>query len=158
MRLLKVFLSSFVLLALNGCVTIPNMRDCSVAGKLSTGMNCADTETPSTYQLDFRETVDFLEPQPERTCVPKFQGMNVCASDQTHGALAVLPKRSGAIMQSADDYAKRKSALEEACRVLGNRCSPEIQQALAQDTVKMLAAESESKPVGSNQPSDPLMP
>lgn len=94
-------LSSF--LTLSGCVTIPNTTACSVAGKLADGMTCATTETGETSALDFNGALTFLEP---------------------------TTTRAGAICQSADDYAKLKTALQEACRSLGSKCTYEMQAAM----------------------------
>lgn len=37
---------------------------------------------------------------------------------------------AGAIIQSADDWGKNKTALETACRELGSRCSYEVKKAI----------------------------
>lgn len=43
---------------------------------------------------------------------------------------APMPAHGAAIVQSAADWGAQKSALEEACRELGNRCSYPVQQAI----------------------------
>lgn len=70
-----------------------------------------------------------LQAQPERTCVP-VKDFNICADDQTHGTPVPLPKRAPAIVMSADTFADIKTELEQACRVLGNHCSKEMQTLL----------------------------
>lgn len=57
--------------------------------------------------MTLNEYIDFLEPQP------------------AHGG---NPARAGAICESAADWTKKKTALEQACRELGRRCSFEIQE------------------------------
>ena len=114
-------------LTLSACVTIPNTRKCSVAGLLDAGMICAETITGKTSEMNLLETIEFLEPQPE-------------------GA------RAGAICQSAEDYRREKDALEQACRMLGNRCTPEIQHAIGATPE---IHEDEAGSVASNQPEAP---
>lgn len=80
------------------CVTVPNTTVCTVPGQLSAGMNCAETLSDKTSELNFDQALDFLE--------------------------------SGAICQSAADWGKQKTALELACRQLGNRCTYEVKAAL----------------------------
>lgn len=114
----KLCLSSFGLVALllSGCVTVPNTSACSVAGLLKAGSVCGETLTDKTYDLDFAQTIDMLEPKPERP-------------DPDHAG-QTLPARAGAIFESAEDYGKNHTALEQACRALGKRCSYEIKQAI----------------------------
>lgn len=144
----KLFLNLFVLATLPslfGCVTISNTNSVSVSGKLSAGGIYAQTNSPVTGDLTFTEMMDFMEPQPERTCVPVghwvsadgkldtalhdgggfVQDLTVCSHDQAHGPMVKLVARAGAIMQSTDDYSKNKTALEEACRELGKACTYE---------------------------------
>lgn len=97
-------------LLLEGCVTIPNTTSCTVAGRFSEGMICAEAQTDKTFDLTFKEAVEFLEPKPEA-------------------------HRAGAICQSAEDFGKIKDALEKACRELGNNCTYEIKHAI-QNLVK----------------------
>lgn len=106
----------FCVTALSGCVTIPNTRSCQVAGVLNAGMICAESLTDHTSDMTLSQAIDFLEPQAERPD-PENPGKT-------------LPARAGAICRSADDESKLKTALEEACRELGSRCSYEIQQTI----------------------------
>jgi hypothetical protein len=110
------WLALFALTANLACVTIPAVKKCSVAGTLSGGMDCANTQTGETSSLTLEETIEFLEPQLER-------------HDPDHPG-KTLPARAGAVCQSAEDESKIKTALEQACRELGRRCSPEIRSAL----------------------------
>ena len=99
------WLSSFAIAALSsGCVTIPNSESCSAAGSLARGAVCAESLTGKTRDMTFEEYLEFLEPN---------------------------EKRAGAVCQSAEDAGKVKTALEQACRMLGKRCTYEIQQAIA---------------------------
>lgn len=111
------FLSLFVTaLLLEGCVTIPNTTDCTVAGLIQNGMICAETNTSKTSQLTAKQMVEFLEPQPERP--------------DPNDATKTLPARAGATCQSSEDRKKIKDAIEEACRELGTHCTYEIKQAI----------------------------
>lgn len=88
----------------------------------------AETIGTATGEMSLSELIDFIEPQSERECAP-IPGFSVCADDQS-GIKIRLPARGGAVLQSADDFNKNKTALEQACRLLGNRCSFEILQAI----------------------------
>lgn len=92
---------NFVCLALfawlNGCTTIPNVKACSVSGRLANGMDCAFTLEDRTVSMNLDETIDFLEPS---------QAEN----------------RAGAICTSADDFTATATALAQACKLLGSRC------------------------------------
>lgn len=87
-----LFLSTALL---SGCVTVPNVRQCTVAGMLAAGMDCAETNTGAVSQLSLDETILFLEPN---------------------------ETRAGAVCISAVDRAREKDAMERACRLLGNKC------------------------------------
>jgi hypothetical protein len=110
-----ICLSSFVL-ALSACVTVPNTTVCTVSGVMADGAICAETLTDKTSELTLTEWIDFLEPQPERP-------------DPVHPG-ETLPARAGAMCQSSEDWNKMKTALEQACRELGNRCSYQIKTAI----------------------------
>lgn len=57
---------------------------------------------------------------------------------------------SGAICQSADDFNKEKTALEQACRLLGKRCSLEAKQYLSKvDQISRIGFS--RLPVGGNE-------
>lgn len=92
-------------LLLNSCghVQVPNTEFCTVAGTISAGAICAESITHKTRDMTFDEFLEFIEPG---------------------------PARGGAICQSADDYNKLKTTLEQACRLLGNRCSFEIKRTI----------------------------
>lgn len=109
----------------SACVTIPNSRVATVAGQLSAGAIWAETLTAATGDLSLNELLDMLQPQPERTCVP-VPGFNICADDQSHGVPAKLAARSGAILMEARAWNEIKTALEQACRELGKRCSYDV--------------------------------
>jgi len=111
--------NSLALLALSfiGCVTVPNVTVCSVAGYLSdcastvgsTCAICAQTQTTVTSQLTFPQLLEFLEAQPATPTAP------------AHGA---------AIIISDADWSALETALEQACRELGPDCKTEVSQAL----------------------------
>lgn len=110
MNISVLYLSLFSLLV-SGCATvkIPNAQVCTVAGKISAGADCAWTLSNQTSEMTFDEFLDFLEPQRARPDPGK--------PDIT------LPARAGALCQSAEDWNKNKTALEQACKLLGRNCS-----------------------------------
>lgn len=105
------FLSTFIFL-LNACqsVTVPNTTACTIAGDMAAGMICAETLTSKTYDLTFDQTIEFLEPDPPQV---------------GH------TQRAGAICESSLDWNKKKTALEQACRILGDNCNYELKLAIA---------------------------
>lgn len=97
----SLLLSLFLLTA--SCVTLPNNKLCSVSGVLADGAICATSISHETSELTLDEFILFLEP---------------------------TEARGGAICQSAEDWGRLKTALEKACRLLGNRCTPELHEFL----------------------------
>lgn len=116
MRLL--LLLSSMALSLSACVTgsvvVPNTTDCSLAGVWEAGAFCAESVTGIKSKLTMDEYLDFLTPQDARP--------------DPQDPAKTLPKRAGAVCQSADDFGRRKTALEQACRMLGKRCPYELRQ------------------------------
>jgi len=100
----------------SGCVSIPNTRECSAKGRLRFGALCNETNTGAKSKMTAQEYIEFLEPAPER-------------EDPDHPG-QMLPKRAGAVCNSAEDHKRKKTALEQACRKLGMRCSYELKQAI----------------------------
>lgn len=127
-----LFLSLFGLVN-NACITIQDTSQCAVAGILSAGGICAHSNSPETYDLTFKEYLDFLEAQPERKCVP-IPGTTICADDQSHGAVEDIPARGAAICMSSQDWNTMKTELEAACRQLGAQCSYAVKSAIARMT------------------------
>lgn len=117
MRKLPWQVLSILALSLSACVTVPNTKACAVKGILSAGAICAETLTGLTSEMTFDEFLTFLEAQPD-------------TSDPNHLG-EIRPGHAAAIVQSADDWNKQKTALEQACRELGNSCSYQIKEALA---------------------------
>jgi hypothetical protein len=130
--LLPLFLFSLSLVS-EGCVTIQNAPTCAVAGDLSGGGICSHLLDATTLSLSFTEMVDFLDAQPDRSCV-QVPGMPVCADDQSTGVAVKLPARGAAIVMSAADWGTMKTELEVACRELGKGCSYAVQKAVANMT------------------------
>lgn len=131
------------LLAFSACgIQVHNVRFCSVLGLLSDGGSCAETLTGKEYDLTLDEYLDFLQPQPERECVPVgrwekregatywVQDIAVCSSNQLNGVKMKLPKRGGAVCLPAADFVTMKGDLETACRELGDNCTLEIQRTI----------------------------
>ena len=108
MKVKKLLVLLFVLI-LQGCnsIKIENTEICSISGMMSAGMDCAETLTPKTRSMNLDETIKFLEP---------------------HADIDPAKKRAGAMCQSAEDWNKMKTSLEQACAILGNRCTYELQQ------------------------------
>lgn len=106
-------------------IQAPNAVFCTASGHLFVGLDCAETNTGRISALSYLETIDFLEPQHERECVP-VPGFNVCADNQDQGLKVKLPARAGAVMESDADFTAQKNAFEKACVELGNRCTPEM--------------------------------
>lgn len=124
MKTKKNFLILFVsgLLASCASIRIPETEVCGVAGVLQAGANCALTLSPKTREMTFEEFVEFLEPQPARTVNGK-----------------KLPERGAAMCQSADDFNKLKTTLEQACEKLGKNCTYEMKQTIASVSKNMTA-------------------
>lgn len=116
--------------ACNG-IRIENTTVCTVAGKLSAGMICAETLTPKTGDLSFEQAVEFLEPQFERPD-PAQPGK-------------VLPARAGALCQSSADWNKMKTALEQACEKMGDNCSKDIRTDLKSFSAKTAGLNAQSQ-------------
>lgn len=71
---------------------------------------------------------------------------NAYIDPDTHLLVAA---HGAAIIQSAADWGAQKSALEEACRELGNRCSYQAKQAIQRmDKTERLLDEASVKSVG----------
>lgn len=104
-------LLGLVLLSLFGCmsVRIPNTEVCAVSGRLAMGANCANTLTDQTRQLNLGEFIDFLEPRVSPT------------GDVVKGP---------ALCMSTVDFEKLKTAIEQACQLLEQRCTYEMQEAI----------------------------
>lgn len=111
-------------------VPIPNSKEGTVAGVVQAGMDFAETNTGKIHELSMQEMFDFLEPQNARRCVP-VPGFNVCADDQTQGQPVDLPARAGALCRSDDDFTAQKIAVEQACALLKNRCTPEMKEEIS---------------------------
>ncbi len=93
--------------ALSSCVVIPVRTAYTVAGEMDNGALCAKSNGQPCPDLSFDEFLDFLEPAE---------------------ATETAPARAGAVCVSFEDDQKQKTALEQACRSLGNRCSFETKQ------------------------------
>lgn len=83
---------------MTGCrsVEFPDVKLCSVAGIFAAGMDCAQTGSGKTTEMNAKEMIDFLE--------------------------------SGAICMSAADRKREKTAIEQACYLLKDRCTFEVQE------------------------------
>lgn len=114
----KILLSSFILMALSACdnVEVPDTTVCFVKGAMIAGAGCETTISNQSSDMTLEQFIDFLEPQPERP-------------DPEHPG-ALLPARAGALCQSTDDWNANKTALEQACRILGRRCTYEIKKTI----------------------------
>lgn len=105
---MKNFLLSLVLISTCSCaVVVPNTKVCAVAGVLQAGAVCTETLTGVESEMTFEEFVAWVEP------------------DVTPGQ-----ERGPAVLMSSKDYAEAQTALEQACRVLGARCTPAVKKTI----------------------------
>lgn len=113
----KLYLIWFSFLSLSSCrtVEVKDTEVCAVAGIISAGADCAHTLKTETREMPVADFIAWLEPQAERT-------------DPTTGV--TTPARGPALCQSAEDYVKVKTALEQACRALKGRCTAEMRDVL----------------------------
>ncbi len=95
-----------------GRVVVPNTEACTTAGTLAAGAFCAETLTGKTRDMTTDQFFDYLEPQAARPD-PENPGHD-------------LPARGGAVCQTVDDWNAQKTALEQACRILGKNCTYEL--------------------------------
>lgn len=109
----KFALSLCLLLSACSRVPVPNVRECVVAGVIQAGFDCAESNTGKTSQMDFEQSIEWLEAEmPTNT----------------------TPGRAGAVCRSDDDFTKTKIALEQACALLKNRCTPEMKSEIERQT------------------------
>lgn len=106
MRTVNVFLLLCSLLLASCSIVVPNTKVCATAGTMTAGADCAWTLTDATEELDMNQWLEFLEPRQ---------------------ATETSPARGAAICQSAEDWNRMKTALEQACRKLGRWCTHEAQ-------------------------------
>lgn len=113
----KAYLGLFVFLCSTSCgINVYNTRQCSVAGYISNGMDCAYTLSDKTEQMNFHDSLIFLEPQVERP--------------DPNDPSKTLPARGGAICQSSEDWGKNKTSLEQACKKLSGCNYEQLHDAL----------------------------
>lgn len=96
---------------------------------MQAGLDCSHLTGDAVDSLSFAESLDFLQPQPERTCAPAAVP-GVCADNAT-GTPVVIPGRAGAICFSADDARAVFTELATMCRAMGKRCTYQTQAVLA---------------------------
>lgn len=97
-------------------VEIKDTKDCAVAGDLRAGMICTHTLNDTVERMDLQHSLDWLQPQNQRP-----DPDNIGQTLPAHGA---------ALCRSANDYLEAKNELEEACRILGKRCTLEMQKTI----------------------------
>ena len=92
-------------LTLSSCssVTIPDSKICSVAGLMSAGADCTTYLSHTRTSMTFNEFIDFLEP---------------------------TPAQGGAVCMTLNDFISTKTAIEQACVLLGSQCTKEIKKKL----------------------------
>lgn len=103
---MRLLLPTFVVFSfLAGCksISVPDVRECSVAGIFQAGAICATTNSGKLSEMNVQEFIAWLEP---------------------------APGRAGAVCRSDEDFTKQKTALEQACVLLKDRCTPEMKAAL----------------------------
>lgn len=107
---------------------------CTVAGIFQGGMDCATDESGKVSELTFPQMIDFLEPQAERP-------------DPNHPGQK-LPARAGAVCEPDLDFTDLKTALEQACTELKDRCTTAIKDALAKASAAQKAIHASAKKKG----------
>lgn len=96
---LHLFALLLLILLLSSCVSIPDVKICTVAGVLSAGADCATTNSGKTSELSASEFFDFLSP------------------DEVS---------AGAVCMSAPDYSRIKTAIQQLCSVKRVKCTFEV--------------------------------
>lgn len=107
----SLLLLSLVLITSSGCVSIPNTRACTAKGLVSDGAICVESNTHVTSEISFDEFIRFLEAQPD--------------SEDTAHPGQIIQGHGSAMCESAEDWNKKKTLIEQMCRILGKRCSYE---------------------------------
>lgn len=111
-KMAKLISLSFLICALPSCVTVPNVKGCSVAGRLSAGATCAESLSQKTSEMTLHEFLTFLEP------------------DQA-------TQKGGAICFSSVDAQKLITALLQACQKAGSFCKRETVQQIEETKKKI---------------------
>lgn len=99
-------LSALMLLA-SACaeIQVPNTEVCTVAGVMAAGADCAYTLSGEKRSMNLDQWVEFLEPE-------------------------LKTDRGSALCQSAEDWNRQKTALEQACKKLGKGCTYDMRKAI----------------------------
>lgn len=97
-------------------IKLPDSEVCAVAGVMSAGADCVHMVSSGGRSMTLDELIEFLEPQDERI-------------DLKTGKK--LPKRPPAMIMSAEEWNKQKTVLEQACTMLGDRCTIEMKQTIS---------------------------
>ena len=108
-------------------MTIKDEVKCTIAGDITAGSICAHTNIEKPISLTFKETLEMLQAQQARHCIP-VDGLNVCKEDQSTGTAIDLPARGSAIFVQPDDDSEKKIELETLCRMAGKSCKYEVIQ------------------------------
>lgn len=101
----------------------------SPAGDLSSGGLVTHLTDSNTAILSFTETLDFLDAQVDRSCVP-VPGLPVCADTQI-GNPITLSARGAAIALSSADFQILITEIETMCRQAGSSCTYQTQAIIA---------------------------
>ena len=117
MQKLQLVLSFVGTLFVSSCATVqvPVIEACTVNGRITNGALCGNSADDVVREITFGELVKMLEPQPE--WVDPVSGNKI-------------PERGGAWITSNEDFTKVKTALDQACRLLKNRCTYEIKKTI----------------------------
>jgi hypothetical protein len=119
---IKALLPILIGFILCGCtVSIPNITVCATAGVLSAGGDCAETLSDTTSSLALDQWIEFLEPQAERV-LPDGK---------------IIPARGAALCMASGDFGKLKTAMEQACKLLGAKCQKEVTKNINDINVKV---------------------
>lgn len=105
--MLKSFLLLLSITTVVSCahVKVPDTQACVVKGVMKAGAFCDWTLSSKPEDLTLDEWIAFLEPDPETG-------------------------KGAAVCEPSEHWNKKKTALEQACALLGDRCSYEIRRTL----------------------------
>lgn len=101
---------------------------------MAAGADCDNTLSNKPVSMTLAEFINFLEPQFD-------------IKDPKTGKV-VTPGRGAALCQSAVDWNSLKTSLEQACKILGDNCTMDMQQQIAAVGARLDALQTKIKSHG----------
>lgn len=135
-----IILSALSLSLLSACgIRVPDIKVCAVAGMTSAGADCVHTLSEDRETMNLDQLLEFLEPQEERA--------DPADPEPDPAKKRKLPARGPAVLIPSADFAKLKTFIQQACRMMGNTCSYTIKKKIqsATDRVEGISASSMAK-------------